>query len=850
MKRFLLAIVIGLPAMCATNSVTIAELTGSGQAGRPFTISRVFAPGEIASFPKPQIGGAELAAWQADVLNRWPDGTVKHALISFRQDLSAGGSVLVRFVNSANACHLGDLATCQAAALTQAQMLAFDPGTGPGTWGAEIGATQAAVKQTANARTILAAGSWRYWLRGPVVTQAILEDRGGARAYDFGWQCATNCTGAYTAVTWTQATPGSQYQSLHPIFVGTFYAGWAGVQLDYILEDPWTDRIQDQAYDLTLKAHADLSVTKYTRAALWHGAGSRWRRRYWDGATPGRVQVDLNFPYMMQSRAVLQWDLSKVVGCCGPRSAVGLEIAEFQSAMTDSSKFYTELPENLLDPRTTGTYTGDMGSTGGRAELGPLPRWDVRWLYTMNEGLYRVMVGEATSLGWIPYHLREPRTDNYYLSSALEPTPTTKATGHFLSIDARPTGESYNFFSGSAADRVVAVGTVRGANNTHSATWLANVLTTPDASTAAWYPDVAHIAATAYTAYVATGDWYFLEEQYALAGYGIYDGHPGTDHASRDNSAGYLNEYEHNLRGGTWNLRNLGHAAFIAPDAEKESSYFGEKVAGNIAVREGKYGATGGAYYNNAAWQFGNTQMGATYAHDRYGVTATPNPLNIPYFQIYNDVNGDTSGGRYVAGAVDQEISMWQVGYELMAIGWLETLGFLDANIVAAAESKLIINTAQAPGTPGFAYNPWLSACYVCGALDGNHAWAQTAQQLWDMWGPGWHDMATWPAETFPGDMEHGYNWIAQAEAAVAGPYRDGPLLGKGSYTWLVKANTPWAAGLGSNVADCGSAGSVVANCDNPKWALAAMDPLKAIMHPRPTRKLTGTKATGARLGQ
>jgi hypothetical protein len=114
-------------------------------------------------------------------------GSVAHALITFPLSIGAGGNAVVSFVNDANPCHLGNLATCQAAALTQQQMLDFNTGGGAGSWGAAIQTTANGVVLGANAKTMLTQGAWRYWLRGPLVTQAIIEDR-TARAFDFGYK--------------------------------------------------------------------------------------------------------------------------------------------------------------------------------------------------------------------------------------------------------------------------------------------------------------------------------------------------------------------------------------------------------------------------------------------------------------------------------------------------------------------------------------------------------------------------------------------------------------------------------------------------------------------------------------
>src|SRR2546425_4871875 len=43
---------------------------------------------------------------------------------------------------------------------------------------------------------------------------------------------------------------------------------------------------------------------------------------------------------------------------------------------------------------------------------------------------------------------------------------------------------------------------------------------------------------------------------------------------------------------------NLAHAALAAPDGSPEKAYFQQKLNNNIAVREGKYNITDGAFYS------------------------------------------------------------------------------------------------------------------------------------------------------------------------------------------------------------------------------------------------------------
>jgi len=90
------------PAQAASpgNGITVTEASGSSQTDRPLTLSRVFAQGDIPNFAKARVGGLAVPT-QCDVKTRWPDGSVQHAIISFKATLPASGQVEVDFINQA-----------------------------------------------------------------------------------------------------------------------------------------------------------------------------------------------------------------------------------------------------------------------------------------------------------------------------------------------------------------------------------------------------------------------------------------------------------------------------------------------------------------------------------------------------------------------------------------------------------------------------------------------------------------------------------------------------------------------------------------------------------------------------
>ena len=83
------------------NFITVREKAGVAANNYPIQIGRPFMPGEILNFPRAVVGSTAVAT-QADVKSRWPDGSVKHAVLTFYLPaLAANASVTVTFVNQA-----------------------------------------------------------------------------------------------------------------------------------------------------------------------------------------------------------------------------------------------------------------------------------------------------------------------------------------------------------------------------------------------------------------------------------------------------------------------------------------------------------------------------------------------------------------------------------------------------------------------------------------------------------------------------------------------------------------------------------------------------------------------------
>ena len=753
----------------ASNSVTITNLETTGQGLRPFTISRLFKQGDISSYAQPSVGGAPLTTWQCDVKSRWPGGSLKHALISFRYTIPASSSITVLFVDNVNPSSAGDQTSTNAAALDGAGMLAFDTGGGASSWGGVISATASSITNAADARTMLAAGKFSYWLRGPVVTQAIVEDRTPALAYDFGWTCSANCTGDYSTATWTQ---DATYKSLHPIFVTTFYPGYPGVKVEYILENLWSTKFQDQRYTVTL--YKDNPSTTQAMAATTYPqwAGTRWHKTFWSGSTPGVVKIDYNLAYMVSTKALPNYDLTKVV------SSAGINQTLSQWATSDKGAMFGNWVSG--SGNQNGFWLKYQPTAGESTNWGVFTTWQTRYLYTFHttadgNDLYNVMLANADAAGAMPYHYREGSSSGPAFCSLSQTCVTDglnaqPSFGRVESRDANPLGIKPN--PGATSP------TIRAALS----------------SAGLWTIDLAHQPSIAYLPYLITGDWYWLDEINFLSSWTILQLTPGTTlvHQSHNDWAYIAGE----IRGDAWALLHLAQAAFINPDNTPEKDYFAQKMLNNIAIHEGKLNVTDGYGYtgDNIKWQWGYTR-GSALQGDTEQTTHIANPLNFVNFNAYDPAMEGCDPTKTLYAE-----SPWMIHYFDIMLGIAEEMGFP----ITKLKETLYRNEIQQLQDP--AYNPWLNGNYRMPVISkATGTWFTTWALVRDAYDSSNQNRTTWWSGTT--DPSGGYPFEARAAASFYDGTDDPalsctPNCGTIARQWL-DANVP-----NQNLEN-----------DNPKWA-------------------------------
>ena len=693
--------------MGLTNTVRVYDAAGQTQTKRPLVLSQVFGPGDFpaGTFPKPRVNGTGAAAWQVNVKTRWPDNSVQHALIAIRATIPPSGSADVDFVRDANPCHAGNQAACDAAALTQQQMLDFNTGGGTGSWNAQIEATLNSITHTANARTMLGAGTFSYWAKGPVLTWVIVEDRTTALSHNFGWQ--------WNGSAWVTA-PSASYKSLMPSFGLQFWpdpdgagglTAWPGVEAEAGLHSGMTTRIQRLPLDsLAVKTGTSLT-TVYTQAPANFIARRMWHKIAWSGTAPAAEVRDYNLAHLVHSRLFPPYNLKLT-----PATPATDWVTTYNNNMGADADV-----QFCSNTGRCGNWTKGMSSPGARPDIGLIPGYFVNSLYYLANGANpvatRLEVWNKLVLGNADAGLSMPA---FYMETdaartgtrALFNSPTdatTPAFGRIISIGARPTlytsGTFEQTYGSNASDNITLLCSADPCNGVRTASptttyrmdW--NIEGFTQAGSHAYSPFAAP--------YMLTGRWMYLRAHQSWATYLLvaYGG------SARKQDLGTVYENSDN-RGMAWILRDLWLGYVLTPDGDPEKAYFQHKLKTNEQMLEGYYEAASGnqkpadANCTGYVYTSGRDSWCDGYVQHRYG----PNPLK---FQTRGSITTPITGFLWPPAAIGS--SLWMTHYIAMSWGWIYHSG-----------------TVPSWGSKPYLYYPW--------AAMGEHLTGGTLSPDTNMW--------------------------------------------------------------------------------------------------------------------
>ena len=521
-----------------TNAITITNQSGAVLTNYPLQFGRPFLAGAIPGQPQVLINGNPAPTQQADVKNRYPDGSVKFAVLAVViPTIPATGALTLTFQNQAPA---------PGTPLTASQML--DPSYNFVAF-MTLKSPTAGVTKTVSAKQMLQNGDYRLWTAGPVAQTIILGDDSASRKYDIGF--------------------GDGYRPLRPRFHATFWPSTRQISLRVAVENGLTTELEDMGYTVSIRVgavapggtssaagsyFADLTGTQASNPRL-HWALSAWTKVFWLGGTPEpRVNIDYNLGYLTSTRFIANYD-------------PGVTIPE--STIASTYGFYTTAAHD--DVFDSDIYTTQMSSVGGREELGPYPAWNITWLYTGDWRMRQMSLGLADLAAAWPMNLRETASGKRL--SRYDPAGSSTGLGHTASITDRqgvsnPTQYLLFYNPVPSSQQLTLVGPIDG--------------------NPPWAYSGAHEPSPFYIPYLLTGDPWYLEELYNWAGFAAFSGNgTATVYNFGRGPTGAEGGISDETRGLGWVLRSRAETAFIAPDADPEKAYFTYLVNDALARWEG-----------------------------------------------------------------------------------------------------------------------------------------------------------------------------------------------------------------------------------------------------------------------
>lgn len=570
------------------NGIVIADTSGASQTNSPETVTRFFREGEIPHYAQAIING-ERVLTQCDVKNRWPDGSVKFAIESFVVPKIDSNGTLVTFEDQTTGNNTGYL--------TQSDMLGA-----PYNFDATMHLS-GITHPTISARAILAAGHFTYWLKGPIVTAVIVEDR-ATRSFDAN-------------------TDGLSGNPLHPIFEAWFYPQNHTVDVSFTLENDWASSnpahsARHQTFALVLSTGDSERTTSLTQARFAQFAFTRWSREYWIGGTPAaaNVRFDFNSRYLESTGAYPNWDY-----VVNPED-VAHELTAYRRLQTTHPQRFT-LPgyDNPEGGGGIASYPQGINVAGEWKYddwKGLVTSWDALYFFSGDPELREEMLTNADLAGRFPIWYRE--ADHQSGSGQFFDTPSVGAVDPFggvISVNARQqfTASISNWRPGCREETRDNVNTLTALNY-------------PSAYGGWQALNTSHIPAFAYMAYTLTGKYKYLEEVQMQAADEIASVTGCFNLTAPFYRQGHLVlASAASTRNTAWQFRDMAYAAYITPDGDPTGPYFKDKLLNNLALQEGGHGlpqSIADTPDRTVAYEYGKGPWGNSEASD-------PSPFGVWY---------------------------------------------------------------------------------------------------------------------------------------------------------------------------------------------------------------------------
>lgn len=316
---------------------------------------------------------------------------------------------------------------------------------------------------------------------------------------------------------------GAEHPSLTARFGVRYYPDAKAARVEFIVENTKTFKAANRfQYDVDLYI-GDKAV--YSKKGLTHYHHSRWHKYAWWGQEP-QTLIQHDPAYLIATKALPNFDLT------------------FAPSASNLDYMASLINETNTGPMTIGPVAWNMGMTGGRADIGPLPTWHTMHLLSQDQRARATMMAAAEGSGSWSTHYRDEKT------------------GYPLSI-ATPGNGGITLHPNLNWRGPLPVPRAEGDNN--------------DLLQAVAADDTSHQPALTYYPYLITGDYYLLEELQFWATTNPLNADPN----GYEGEKGLIRWQQ--VRGQAWSLRTLGHVAYITPDAHPLKKYFVNQVEANVA---------------------------------------------------------------------------------------------------------------------------------------------------------------------------------------------------------------------------------------------------------------------------
>ncbi len=333
----------------ATDITTLSLVSPTGGTLLPFTVGHTFKEADI---PAGTYVSSDLADFQCDVQNRWPDGSVKIALLSGRRTLSAGVSSAVTLRRTGVAP--------SGTALSLTSMRAIVTGTNTLALSGFSSVDITALLNTA-----------------PYRTRAT-----GPQMSEWHWRSAVGPDAHLVAWFYVRSYAGGQ------------------VEIETVVENGYL-RVASpgrRTYTATLTINGTQRIPAGSQSVT-HEHHTRWSRVDWYGTDPA-ITPSHNIAYLKSTKLVPN------VPSATPSNAAWTGSFNWQGTLSAPAT-----PANSGAPFALGNFpTISTPAPGDAATLSVLPAWEILYLSSGDARAYTATVVNARCFGRYPFYYRDEST--------------------------------------------------------------------------------------------------------------------------------------------------------------------------------------------------------------------------------------------------------------------------------------------------------------------------------------------------------------------------------------------------------------------------------------------------------